>query len=309
VDHSVKLRMNKASIGTPQAFSLFEFAHESARENLFRLDMWRSAEQAVSSKSEAHQGSEFVAMMSHEFRTPLNAILGFSGLLQHEVSTSLTDEQRAEYVTLIHGAAEHLLGLVNTILDVSKIGAGKYVVNCEPFDFGGAVKDATSMVSTLAQAKSVRLNVRAKTDDWRDVLADRRAIKQILINLLSNAVKYTPEHGCVTIDAWFEGTTLAFEVSDTGIGMSEADQKRVFSPFCQIDNGTTREVEGTGLGLALVDGLVALHGGDISLKSAVGVGTKVTVRLPNARAANADAANSNQTAINGGSDGEKRQSA
>lgn len=213
-------------------------------------------------------------------------------------------------MTLIHDAAEHMLGLVNGLLDVSKIGAGKYVIHKEVFSFLEIVNEAASMLTTKAVEKEIRLNLRTSLENLGDIFADRRAIKQVLINLLSNAIKFTPEKGCVTVDAWWDDHCLSFSVSDTGIGMSEEEQAQLFTAFSQIDNRATRKSEGTGLGLCLVKGLVGLHDGEVTVFSSRHVGTRMQVDLPNARLEGHDCSHGiTQADVTGGSNDAFRQSA
>ncbi len=221
----------------------------------------------------------FLAAVSHELRTPLNAIIGFSDILLHREFGGFIDQRQREYAELIKESGHHLLGIVNSILDVSKIEAGTYAIQTEAFAFADAVDMCRSMMSLQAEKKRVDL----RTEIGRtigDIVADRRAVQQILINLVSNAVKFTPEHGTVTIGARRLGSRLHFWVEDTGIGISEADLERIGKPFTQVRNDYTRQFEGTGLGLSLVKGLIALHEGTMSIESAPGEGTKVAVSLP-----------------------------
>ena len=306
----VLLRLNKAAPNMPQSFVAVSLAYESTSQRHIRLDMWEEQQAQPGSVQTEKLEGEFLAMMSHEFRTPLNAILGFSGLLNHTVSEALTEAQKAEYIDLIRSAAEHMLAMVNGILDVSKIGAGKYDIHPEPFDFKTMVDEAVCLIATQANGKNIKVNSRPVLKDFGQVNADRRAIKQVLINLLSNAVKFTPDNGCITIDAWFERETLAFAVSDTGIGMSKTDQERIFSAFSQIDNGTTRQAEGTGLGLCLVKGLVGLHGGDITVSSSKNVGTRMLIHIPNAHISDGARPCTAETTLSpGGNNDALRQSA
>lgn len=224
-------------------------------------------------------GEHLLAMISHELRTPLNAILGFSDVLRGELSEHLPAEKRREYGDLIHGAGEHLLSLVNTILDVSKIQSGTYRVNCEPFDFNAVVRESVDLVRAQCQDKSIHINERL-VGDFTQVIGDRRAIKQILINLLSNAVKFTPKGGCITIDASVPHNGFRFAVSDTGVGMTDEQLQHVGTPFYQADNGLGRNHEGTGLGLSMVTGLIDLHHGSIDVVSAPNIGTQVNVFIP-----------------------------
>jgi cell cycle sensor histidine kinase DivJ len=223
--------------------------------------------------------NRFLAAVSHELRTPLNAILGFSDMLAHEMFGPFADPRQKEYVGLIHESGNHLLSVVNSILDVSKIESGAYAIHPEPFAFADAVETCRSMMTHQAAAKSVSLRV-ALAPGVDELCGDRRAVQQILINLLSNAVKFTPEGGSVVIGAKRVGQRLRFWVSDTGIGIAPDDLKRLGQPFTQVQNEYTRQFEGTGLGLSLVKGLVVLHDGTMTIESAPGEGTIVTISVP-----------------------------
>ncbi|TIQ34326.1 MAG: PAS domain-containing sensor histidine kinase [Mesorhizobium sp.] len=221
----------------------------------------------------------FLAVVSHELRTPLNAIIGFSDMLLHEMFGAFRDPRQKEYVGLVRESGQHLLSVVTSILDVSRIEAGAYATELEPFRFVEAVDMCRSMMRPLAEAKSIALGAQIAPDAG-EINADRRAVQQILINLVSNAVKFTPDGGRVTIGAKRVGSRLHFWVSDTGIGIAEEDMANLGKPFMQIQNDYTRRFEGTGLGLSLVKGLVALHEGTMSIESAPGEGTTVTISLP-----------------------------
>ncbi|HEU4986164.1 MAG TPA: PAS domain-containing sensor histidine kinase [Rhizobiaceae bacterium] len=221
----------------------------------------------------------FMAAVSHELRTPLNAILGFSDVLSHEMFGSFRDKRQLEYVRLIHDAGSHLLAVVNAILDVSKIESGTYEIRPEAFRFEDAVKLSLSMTAQQASDRDVSVTLDMPTDIG-EVYCDRRAVQQVLINLLSNAVKFTPEGGAVTVTAERVGEKLQFHVSDTGIGIAAEDLKRIGKPFMQVQNDYTRQFDGTGLGLALVKGLVGLQGGGMTIESAPGAGTCVSITLP-----------------------------
>ncbi|MDX8524585.1 PAS domain-containing sensor histidine kinase [Mesorhizobium sp. MSK_1335] len=221
----------------------------------------------------------FLAVVSHELRTPLNAIIGFSDMLLHEMFGGFKDPRQKEYVGLVRESGQHLLSVVTSILDVSRIEAGAYATELEPFRFVDAVDMCRSMMRPLADAKSIILATQIAPDTG-EINADRRAVQQILINLASNAVKFTPDGGSVVIGAKRVGSRLHFWVSDTGIGIAEEDMANLGKPFMQIQNDYTRRFEGTGLGLSLVKGLVALHEGTMSIESAPGEGTTVTIGLP-----------------------------
>jgi cell cycle sensor histidine kinase DivJ len=223
--------------------------------------------------------SNFLAAVSHELRTPLNAIIGFSDMLLHEMFGGFQEPRQKEYVGIVRDSGQHLLDVVNSILDVTKIESGCYAINPEPFKFREAVDMCASMLALQAQAKALDLAVEVAAGTG-EVKADRRAVQQMLINLVSNAVKFTPDGGRVEIGAKRLGSRLHFWVSDTGIGIARDDLSRLGTPFTQIENDYTRRFEGTGLGLSLVKGLVALHDGTMSIESALGEGTTVTISLP-----------------------------
>jgi len=221
----------------------------------------------------------FLAAVSHELRTPLNAIIGFSDMLLHEMFGPFNDPRQKEYVGLVRDSGQHLLSVVTSILDVSKIECGAYTTEPEPFRFVEAVEMCRSMMQLQAETKAIKLFVETPPD-LGEINADRRAIQQVLINLVSNAIKFTPDGGRVDIGAKRIGSHLHFWVSDTGIGIAEENLGNLGKPFMQIQNGYTRPFEGAGLGLSLVKGLVALHDGTMSIESAPGEGTRVTISLP-----------------------------
>ncbi|MDI6026536.1 PAS domain-containing sensor histidine kinase [Corticibacterium sp. UT-5YL-CI-8] len=221
----------------------------------------------------------FLATVSHELRTPLNAIIGFSDMLLHDMLGAFRDPRQKEYVQLVHDSGQHLLSVVNAILDVAKIEAGCYVAHPEPFRFHEAVEMCASMMHLQAKIKNIDLAADVSVGTG-EINADRRAVQQMLINLVSNAIKFTPEGGKVGIGAKRVGSRLHFWVNDNGIGIAEQDIATLCKPFSQIQNDYTRRFEGTGLGLSLVKGLVALHEGTMSIESAPGEGTKVTISLP-----------------------------
>jgi cell cycle sensor histidine kinase DivJ len=240
-------------------------------------------DEAQAWKTEASTANDaktrFLAAVSHELRTPLNAILGFSDILIGEYFGKFENERQKEYVGLINQSGHHLLAVVNTMLDMSRIEAGRYELIKEPFDVGDAIRTVDEMLALQAKAKGVVLTTRVARGT-EDVVADRRAIQQILINLANNAIKFTGEGGVVAIDAACDGRNLAITVSDTGIGIPVDKLALVGMPFMQVQNDYARRYEGTGLGLALVKGLVALHGGTFVVESEEGVGTVITVTVP-----------------------------
>ncbi|NLH81093.1 MAG: PAS domain S-box protein [Phyllobacteriaceae bacterium] len=223
--------------------------------------------------------TRFLANVSHELRTPLNAIIGFSEMLSAEIFGPLGDPRQREYVELIHESGKHLLQVVNDILDMSKIEAGTFDVVPEPFDVCSLLDGVRQLMTLQAEERGLRLALDLQPR-LPELLADRRACKQILINLMSNAVKFTDRGGTVTLGARVEGDAVAFFVRDTGIGIAEKDIQRLGTPFVQADSGYDRRHEGTGLGLSVVKGLTRLHGGTMKIESRLGEGTCVTVRLP-----------------------------
>lgn len=222
--------------------------------------------------------NRFLAAVSHELRTPLNAIIGFSDMMLNDMAGRLTEQQR-EYVGLISHSGSHLLSVVNAILDVSKIESGAYSIRPEAFAVGEAIDLCKSMMSHQAQTQGLEMIVSVRPD-ISEIVADRRAVQQIVINLLSNAIKFTPAGGTVSLDAYRVGSKISLVVSDSGIGIAEEDLGRLGKPFTQVSNDITRQFEGAGLGLSLVKGLVALHEGELTIESAPGEGTVVTVALP-----------------------------
>jgi cell cycle sensor histidine kinase DivJ len=243
-------------------------AHE--RDLIDARDM---AEQANKAKS------RFLANMSHELRTPLNAIIGFSEVMTHEMFGPVGAPRYLEYSRLIHESGGHLLELINGILDMSKIEAGKFDLSEENFDLEDVAGQALRFVKIPADRKGVGLAMTVPTE-CRHVFADKRAVKQILVNLLTNAVKFTPRGGTVTLAVARGDMGIEIAVADTGVGIAEDDLKRLGQPFEQAEGAHVRTQEGTGLGLALVKALAAMHGGEARIESRLGEGTRVAVRLP-----------------------------
>ena len=224
--------------------------------------------------------SEFIANMSHELRTPLNAVIGFSGLLQQEPFGGLGHEKYREYIDDIRESGEHLLSLINDILDLSKVESGNAELYEEDLSFARVVESILNIMKHHAIEGDIELRIEIP-DDLPLFFADERKIKQVLMNVLSNAIKFTRPGGNVTIAASASAENgFVFQVRDTGIGIAEEDIPSAFAKFRQIDSDLNREYEGTGLGLPLAKGLVELHGGTIGLESRIRLGTAVTVRLP-----------------------------
>tara|TARA_B100000315_G_scaffold205985_1_gene200024 strand:+ start:639 stop:1412 length:774 start_codon:yes stop_codon:yes gene_type:complete len=227
--------------------------------------------------------SEFLANMSHELRTPLNAIIGYSEALESGIFGPLANEKQSEYLETIHSSGRHLLSLINDILDLSAVEAGKIELNETEFGLETAATYATMIVQSQAAKSGVRLS-NVINGNSPVVLADELRIKQILVNLLSNAVKFTPEGGKVTLEAAYgsDGSVI-ITVTDTGIGMAEEDLVRALDKFGQIENEFSANVLGTGLGLPLTKGLVESHGGVLEIQSKLGKGTTVNISLPKER--------------------------
>jgi two-component system, cell cycle sensor histidine kinase DivJ len=225
--------------------------------------------------------SAFLANMSHELRTPLNAIIGFSELMTREIFGPLGNARYQEYARLIHDSGGHLLDLINGVLDMSKIEAGKFELYEEVFDLADVASSALRFVKLAAERNGVAL-LSDVAPSAGQIFADRRAVKQILVNLLSNGVKFTPRGGEVRLSARLIDRGVEIMVRDTGTGISKSDLEKLGKPFEQAEGAAARSKEGTGLGLALIKSLTALHGGETVLESALGVGTTVRVRLPNA---------------------------
>ena len=221
----------------------------------------------------------FLANMSHELRTPLNAIIGFSDILDREFFGPIGEPRYRDYARLINESGEHLLSVVNGILDMSKIEAGKFDIVTEPFDVLALIASCKELMQHAAGKKSIEIRIEAAAD-LPEVVADKRACKQMLINLLSNAIKFTEEGGWVKVAASANGGMLELAVSDNGIGIAREDLGKLGRPFVQAENSYARNYEGTGLGLSLVKGLAQLHGGKTAIESEQGVGTVVTIRLP-----------------------------
>jgi cell cycle sensor histidine kinase DivJ len=238
------------------------------------LDLARTAaEQADASKT------RFLATMSHELRTPLNAIIGFSEMIVQEDVLMLDAARRREYAQLINDSGQHLLGVVNGILDMSKMESGSFEITPEPFAPRAALINCCNLLALKARENGIDLATRV-LDDLPVMTGDPRAFKQIVLNLVSNAIKFTERGGRVTVSAVVEGPRLMLRVTDTGVGIAADDLKRIGDPFFQAGKTYQRRHEGTGLGLSIVKSLVAMHAGEMSVQSRLDEGTTVTVALP-----------------------------
>jgi len=223
--------------------------------------------------------SRFLATMSHELRTPLNAIIGFSDMLKKEAVLMLDAPRRHEYAGLINESGHHLLAVINGILDMSKIETDNFEITPEPFAPGQVVAGCCDLLALRANEAGVVLE-RTPTGELPEMIADKRALNQILLNLLSNAIRFTDRGGKVTVGARAEAGHITFVVEDNGVGINEDDLARVGEPYFQARASYDRRHGGTGLGLSIVKGLVRLHGGEIDIRSRVAEGTRVSVGLP-----------------------------
>jgi signal transduction histidine kinase/ActR/RegA family two-component response regulator len=272
------------------AFSLFQAATvlektvhertsalEAALEELQRFNRdLRAAKEAA--EAAARSKDEFLASMSHELRTPLNAVLGLSELMQEEIYGALNDKQH-EALKTIETSGRHLLALINDILEIARMGSGNVQLRLGKIDISEVCESCVDLVRAQAKKKDISVSCvigqaipRYKTD--------ARRFKQILVNLLGNAVKFTEKGGSIGLIAGLDGHYLRVEVWDTGIGIKQEDCDRIFLPFVQVESGLSRKYDGTGLGLALVLQLAQLLGGEVSVESQVGVGSRFRVRLP-----------------------------
>jgi signal transduction histidine kinase len=223
--------------------------------------------------------SEFLANMSHELRTPLNAILGFSELLRDDLAGKISDKQRHDCLDNIHNSGKHLLSLINDILDLTKIEAGRMDLVYEEFGVESAVREVLNVVRSLAMKKDIQI-ISTIEPQGALLIADKNKVKQVLYNLLSNAIKFTPPDGKVEVQAAAAQDTLTITVKDSGIGIPKDLQHKIFGAFYQVQSASNREYPGTGLGLALTKKLVELHQGTIEFDSRPGEGTTFTVALP-----------------------------
>lgn len=223
--------------------------------------------------------TEFLANMSHELRTPLNAVIGFSDILNRELFGTLSEARYRDYARLIHESSEHLLNVVNDILDMAKMEAGKFKLVKDPVDVGTLVALCCDIMRHTAEQRSLSLMTEVAAD-IPALPADRRTCKQMLLNLIANAVKFTDPGGVVRVSARVVGGTLELSVADNGIGIAKQDLPKLGNPFVQANNAHGHGRDGTGLGLSVVSGLAELHGGRLRLDSTLGEGTTATIVLP-----------------------------
>jgi cell cycle sensor histidine kinase DivJ len=219
-----------------------------------------------------------MAVIGHELRTPLNAIIGFSEMLTKSV-LKISASDQVEYAKLINDSGHHLLSVVNGLLDASKIEAGHFELARERFLPGPAIEHCVDLLALQAREEGIEIRLRF-AHILPEIAADKRAFSQVLINLISNAIKFTPRGGYVTIGASCDGPRLVVTVQDTGVGIEQDDLARLGEAFFQARTSRGRKSDGSGLGLSIVKGLVKLHDGEVDIRSRIGEGTRVTVRLP-----------------------------
>lgn len=278
-EHDYSLRAHKH--GRDELGNLVDAFNEMLTETeAHKVELNAAREQAESAN---RMKSEFLAHMSHELRTPLNAILGFSDFMLSEPHGPLGDDSYREYMRDIQGGGKHLLGVINDILDLSKVEAGAAELCGELIDVRGLIKESIRLLRESAKQAKVDVCIDA-APNLPDIYGDEQLLKRGLLNLLSNTIKFTPVGGQVTVRAAAQpGYEYVLSVTDTGIGIAPEFMGHVLTPFGQAENVLTRSHQGTGLGLPLVKSFVELHGGTLELQSALGEGTEVTLRLPASR--------------------------
>lgn len=260
--------------GKPLIMTMARDLRETVRVQERLLQAKEQAEFANRAKT------QFLANISHELRTPLNAINGFANIMADEMFGPLGNEKYMEYMGDIMDSGKHLLSIINDILDISKIEAGQMELQEEKTSLPAIVSSCVALVANRARENNQLIRTEID-EDIPFIWADPRALKQVLLNLLSNALKFTPKDGEIVCGAQVNSDgSLVLSVADNGIGISEEHFDSIFEPFAQIDNSLSREFEGTGLGLALCERLVTLHGGTINIESEIDVGTKVLVHFP-----------------------------
>lgn len=271
IESDARLRANVMDLQKSQAALERQAAQLADLAQKYALEKTR-AEEANATKS------RFLANMSHELRTPLNAIIGFSEIMSSGMFGQLGSEKYQEYCRDILTSGQYLLDVINDILDMSKIEAGRVKLDLEPLDLARTVGESLRVVSGRAENK--RLSLRAQTQQDMHIVADRRAMKQIALNLLSNAVKFTPDGGTVTVRTRRLENSVMLMIADTGIGIAPQSLVRLGRPFEQVESQLSKTYHGSGLGLAIAKSLAKLHGGSMRLRSKLGAGTVVMVTLP-----------------------------
>lgn len=224
--------------------------------------------------------SDFIANMSHELRTPLNAVMGFAELIMKAEERELSQYQVMEYAQHIHASSEHLLTVINDILDISKIQSGRVTLDSTVFNLPQLISQTVALFEPRADQSGLKLALRI-APEIGDAKADKAKLRQILINLIDNAIKYTKPPGTVSVVCeGIDRSRLKLSIIDTGIGMTEDELELACIPFAQVDSSHTRDVQGTGLGLSIAEALVKLHGGEMDISSARNIGTEIQLLLP-----------------------------
>jgi two-component system cell cycle sensor histidine kinase PleC len=271
VDNDLRLRATVTDLKRSQT--------ELERQAVELVDLAEKYSQERNRAEEANAAkSKFLANMSHELRTPLNAIIGFSEIMGSGLFGTLGSDKYQEYCHDILTSGQYLLEVINDILDMSKIEAGRMKLDMEPLDLSKALAESLRVVSGRAEDKDLTLDT--DIESTISVLGDRRAVKQIIVNLLSNAVKFTPDHGKVLVRGQMLDDSIVLLIADTGIGIAPDSLRRLGKPFEQVESQLTKTYQGSGLGLAIARSLTHLHGGSMRLRSRLGVGTVVRIVLP-----------------------------
>jgi signal transduction histidine kinase len=281
LDHRIPIHSDDEIGLLADDFNKMSAALQEAYATLERRVVERTSELAIANQrldQVSRHKSEFLASMSHELRTPLTAIIGFSEVLSQKMFGELNDKQ-SEYMEDIVSSGRHLLSLINDILDLSKVEAGRMELNVTKFDLPTAIDNALILIRERATRLGISLQHRVD-ERLGEVLGDERKFKQILLNLLSNAVKFTPEGGRIDVDAALTNETVEISVSDTGFGIAPENQEAIFEEFRQLGTDSAKKREGTGLGLTLTRKFVELHGGKIWVESEIGKGSTFTFTLP-----------------------------
>ena len=254
-------------------YGIMQDVTEATKREIDLREAKESAERAYAAKS------QFLANMSHELRTPLNAIIGFSEMIERQLLGPIGTEKYLEYIGGIRQSGEHLLDLISDILDMSKIEAGKYELHLEKFNIAKVIRMAIHMMEGRALDAEIKINIDISNEEL-NIVADRRAVMQMILNLLSNAVKFSKHGKTINVQMKEREEHLSIRVEDEGIGIPANKLASITLPFEQAESDYTREYEGSGLGLAITKDLTEIHGGSLHIESTIDVGTTVTIRLP-----------------------------